>query len=201
VVKYALEVAPGAKAVISKITKEIQLDELGIINSKLSQVSFYPGGVQKALIVNNNIKDPSLVEIDLTNIPWDFEMTINKNYKLSKKFEEKGLPPPGSQYDLEICHTINTIFIWSKTQHLIFGKSPDYVSKSEIQVPTMSRKILQMACGFKRETFQLLMIDDLTNTKYLTNYFGFDGLNANKKIHSDIVIDEKFEKFATTSYS
>ena len=83
----------------------------------------------------------------------------------------------------------------------MFGKSPDFVSKSHLEVPTMSREILQMACGLKREVFQLLSKDKETGFKYLTNYFGFDGLNANKKIHSDFKVDEKFEKLVSTPYS
>lgn len=153
VIKYRLIIGKDESPVLSKVSRELQLEELGIVKSKLGQVSFFPGGIQKAFVVNNNLEDPSLVEINLANIPWDFEMTVDKNYKLKKRLKSSSLPNPGNKFDLQICHTLNTIFVWSKTQHIIFGKSPDYVSRSEIQVPTLSRDILHMACGYRREIF------------------------------------------------
>jgi hypothetical protein len=104
-------------------------------------------------------------------------------------------------FDIKLCHTLNTIFIFSTRLNFVYGKNLDFMEQSSLEVPTFGRKVTSMICSERREVFQLVASDSKTGFKYIMNYFGFDGLQSYKKIHSEIQIENRFNHIVSTPIS
>lgn len=187
------------KDYIFKYQQSIDPRKFGAEYFKAGEISFYPGSLKKALVVDNNRDDPSLYELTLKKVAYGFQMTLYNKHSLHELMNMKTKRKlPDLEFDIQLCHTVNTLFIFSPRLNYIYGKNIDFMESSIIQVPTLDRKVTSLICSERREVFQLVATDPKTGFKYIMNYFGFDGLQSYKKIHSEIKIGNRYNNVLST---
>jgi len=192
-----IELASGKMEQKNKHFK-IDLENYGVLKKSYTfgETFFYPGSISKALTINNHENDKSILEIDFSGVNEFFGLEMVKKIPISPF-----LGDPSEIGPLSICPTFESIFIFSKQVGKIYGVSHDLPSESFLEVPLNgpNRVVLNMICSNFQESLQLLTKDKSNEDLLLLTYFGFDGTQALKKLHSEKKISEKFDSFSSSS--
>lgn len=189
------EFLPDGK-VDKKETKSINPERLGNPNFKKGEIQFKSGSEQLAFAVNNNYQDLTLLEIDFDRVSDGLSMAIRNKHPIFSN-----IPMWSNKMDIQICQTISAVYFLEKISGNIYGANIDYIEDSFLKVPIngANRKINDLKCSPNREAFQVLVKDLRTEKKYLLTYYGFDGTQASKKLHSEQLIKQRTNKLVMTS--
>jgi len=158
-------------------------------------IQFNAGSNMMALAVNNDPKDLSILELEFDGLEEGIPFSLANTYLLKKPLN------PKKNFDVDICQTLTSIFFYEKNTGYIYGNTKDIISGSYLEVPLNgeNRVIEKMICSQGQESFQLVVRETSTNDRFLLSYYGFDGTQANKKLHSEHKIQRKLRHIASTT--
>lgn len=170
--------------------------EYGNPDFKKGDVLFRGGSDMIAIAVNNDPKDLSILELEFNRIDEKVPISISDKYDINSYLKDSKL----TSYDVKICIMLNSIFFFEKQTGKVYGANIDTITESYIEVPLNGddRKVKSMMCSPEKESFQLEVLETTTNTRYLLSYWGFDGTQANKKLHSEHKIPLRLDNLAMT---
>jgi len=122
-------------------------------------------------------------------------MSVSQKYLINKYLHHSG------NYDIQICQTLSSVFFYSKATKKIYASNVDFLEQSFLNVPLNGDKrvVESMICSDKRESVQLWTKDSSTDKEYVMTYYGFDGTQASKKLHSEYEVTSKVNRMASTS--
>lgn len=171
--------------------------DYGNYGFKKGEVYFRGGSVMAAIAVNNDPTDLSILELEFNRIDEKVPISIVGKYPINSKLKIKDNQPT---YNVQICLMLKSIFFFEKQTGKIYGANIDTISESYLEVPINGedRKVKSILCSPEKESFQLEVQETTTNTRYLLTYYGFDGTQANKKLHSEHKIPLRLDHMAMT---
>ena len=152
---------------------KLNLERYGVQHDdyKFGDTWFFPGAINKAIIVNNHENDLSILEIELKGVDNNLGMSVSKKTSIKKIGNDL------SVYDIEICPTFSSLFIFIRNHGQVYGVNVDLPSHSHLTVPLHgeNREVIEMKCSNYQESFQLVVKDKITEQTFLLTYYGFDG--------------------------
>lgn len=180
-----------------KDIKRMNPEKLGNPNFKKGVIQFKAGSDKIAFTINNNKDDLTLLKIDFDLVNFGLEMAISNKYSLNSHIKDTKI----EEYNVQLCQTVSAVFFFEKSTNKIYGANIDYIEQSFLEVPLNgnTRSIMEMQCSPHREAFQVWVKDTVTEDKYLMTYYGFDGTQASKKLHSEYKIKQKTNHLAMAS--
>jgi hypothetical protein len=137
------------------------------------------------------------VKVWFAGVTKEIDMAVKNRFPLKKAGE-----------NIEFCQTQSSMFVIDKTKNFAYGFNYAVHEGSSVMVPlvageeTMSNsdlKIEKIVCSQNNQYFQLIVNDLKNKKKYLNTYFSFDGTQAGKKLHSQILLDNSVTDVLTTS--
>lgn len=171
---------------------------------KKGETYFAAGTEKKALIINNHYMDPSMIVIDFSGVNSGLGIFISDKISFRSELVKSDKKEP--ELDIKICPTLSTIFFFSKQNSVIYGINQNSLYDTYITVPLNEkegqvREIMALRCSNSDESFQLWVREKFSQRDYMLSYFGFSGLRASKKLHSEfeIELEGNIEGFAMAS--
>lgn len=86
----------------------------------------------------------------------------------------------------------------------IYGINTSATKSSFLNVPTatadgVKRDIVKMSCSDSDESFQLWLNNKEKGTQTIATYYGFDGTQGTKKLHSEFPMNQNLNDFVFAS--
>ena len=179
----------------------IDLFKFGISKFKVGMVAFSPKSQSSCFFVNNHPESLVLVEINLRK-KGEKSTTGLRNMVFIKPELNTGLGPNPQPNDIGLCPMAQTLVVYSMTQSKLYGLNMRSLDQSYLTVPfynlkKQNRLMTGFYCSGYSEAFQVRVKDQYSGEQYLVNYYGFDGFQGAKKIHSQIPLESTMDSFAT----
>lgn len=193
-----------------KETKNFELifKDNGVTHFKKSGVKFFGGQTKFAYIVNSHNKDFSIIKLFYAKVASGFPLIIHDKFGI--RYAE-GQKPTDDKSKIDVCLTLNSVFILNKGTNYMYGANIDAPDNSFIKVPLgdendiaqkkKGRTVESIYCSPNHEAFQLIVKDDskTDSDRYLITYFDFDGSQASKKMHSAVLLPHAKSSALTSS--
>ena len=187
------------KTKITKIAEsETKPQNFGNPGYKPGMVKFFSGSQKKAMVINNNAADLSLLEISFTGIEKNVPIMISRKHQLNPILRNKDNTP----HWIQVCPTISSVFFLNEHKATMYGANIDAIGGTYLQIPLNGNDRLpsKLICSNKYESFQVVASKRFyPNERFLLNYFGFDGAEANKKLQREIKIGHSHDSIASAA--
>ena len=211
----------NSKAALPKngiILKKIQISDDGmkdirtnLINPTISGVTKFVKGSTKFTAtqdtnfytVNNHPDNLQLLVVKSSMESPESYSFIQKVVPLTPYFS--GNPPNSANdpIDVQLCPTFRSLYLYSSYHNKAFGANNEALGESYLSVPLrningQNRSITDFHCHNQGYAFQMRLVDVLSERTFILTYYSFDGFKGDKKIHSEIEVENTLSSFSST---
>lgn len=175
-------------------------EDNGVPKFKQGLVLFFAGSNKLAYVVNNHPEQPSILVVDFQSMNEGIHASISEIIPI----HHKAYTPGTQAFNFEICPTLSNLVIFNPSNGFIYAVNTNAPLNSFLTIPITSadgneRTAEHMRCSDNDEAFQVWLKDKYKNKRILATYYGFDGTQGGKKLHSEVEIEGKVNQMAFTS--